>query len=335
MEKKEIVSYFVRGGKPRKFGNYHVEKNRLIYRCVNEKRFIIDDRNQSAVISAVKTGALNPKHPEDKKNILAGRAGFYFDAFYLVEEVLAVRLSSGQLVGNANRLNHAVRKAFGRAVEREGEIQRTLQESMPMLPFNVFKEAGLSPENIEFLDQTGPEKVGVKVIRWVKDKEIEEIEERHFTGASLFRLGKTYFLFDVDRREIEHEIFNAFLVELPGPSKTVKDAYQSLKPEEVLDAEKRGVKVKRQGEFFFLPTEKEVEPDKEKNWENKIVEKRGVLQAGRNRPNYAQRINEKMGLVSGKVEHSGREHAPLILEGWFKPIPNTSAKSFQITGNID
>jgi hypothetical protein len=335
MEKKEIVNYFVKGGKPRKFGNYHVEKNRLVYRCVNEKRFKIDDKNQPAVISAVKTGALNPKYLEDKKNILAGRAGFYFDAFYLVEEVLAVRLSSGQLVGNANRLNHAVRKSFGRAVERDGEIQRTLQESMAMLPFSVFKESGLSPENIEFLDQTGPETVGVKVTRWKDGKEVTKIEKRHFTGASLFRLGKKYFLFDIDRREIEHGIFNAFLVELPGPAKTVKDAYQSLKPKEVIDAEKRGVNVKRQGEVFFLPTDKEVEPDKERNWENKIVEKRGVLQAGGNRPNYAQRINEKTGLVSGKVEHSGREHAPLILKGWFKPVPNTSTKSFQITGEID
>ena len=43
----------------------------------------------------------------------------------------------------------------------------------------------------------------------------------------------------------------------------------------------------------------------------------------------------KSHLVSGYVEHSGREHAKLVLKGWFKAIPNTSTRSFTITGDVD
>lgn len=69
--------------------------------------------------------------------------------------------------------------------------------------------------------------------------------------------------------------------------------------------------------------------------ERKII--RGTLETGNTRPNYVSKylkIKEEV-FVSGLVEHSGREHEPLTLKGWYIPIPNTATKSFTITGNID
>jgi hypothetical protein len=39
--------------------------------------------------------------------------------------------------------------------------------------------------------------------------------------------------------------------------------------------------------------------------------------------------------VTGKVKHTGREHKDLILEGYYEVYPNTSVRSFTITGDID
>jgi hypothetical protein len=89
-----------------------------------------------------------------------------------------------------------------------------------------------------------------------------------------------------------------------------------------------GKQVLRQGEWFFVSTN--VDP---KGNEIKPME----LRAGANRPNRAelgfQNGNETY--VSGTITHSGREHAPLKLKGWYTVFPNTAIESFTITGDID
>ena len=65
------------------------------------------------------------------------------------------------------------------------------------------------------------------------------------------------FLFDIDRNEIKHKIFNPFLVQIPEngtPIETVKEAYDSLVPPEAVEAKEKGLHVIRQGEWFFIPT---------------------------------------------------------------------------------
>lgn len=84
------------------------------------------------------------------------------------------------------------------------------------------------------------------------------LETRHFIGAMLLRIGSRHFLFDVDRNEVRHYRFNPFLVELAGQPKTITEAYASLKPEAVIKAEKAGVAVVRQGEWFFIETDREI-----------------------------------------------------------------------------
>ena len=55
-----------------------------------------------------------------------------------------------------------------------------------------------------------------------------------------------YFLCSMDEREY-------FIAELPRACKTVKAAFEMLKPLKVRKAEQSGINVKRQGEWFFLP----------------------------------------------------------------------------------
>ena len=107
-----------------------------------------------------------------------------------------------------------------------------------------------------------------------------KLAKRHFVGAMLIKVKNKCFLFDVDRNELKHYRFNPFLVELPKQCKTIKEAYEILKPLEVNRAEKKGLKVLRQGEWFFIPTKK------------KIVEKskpipKEILKGMENKPQYS------------------------------------------------
>ena len=77
--------------------------------------------------------------------------------------------------------------------------------------------------------------------------------ETHFVGAILFRCGEKDMLFDVDREELKHDIFNPFVVALPRKCESIEDAYASLMPEQVKQAIAEGKDVKRQGEWYFIP----------------------------------------------------------------------------------
>ena len=153
-------------------------------------------------------------------------------------------------------------------------------------------------------------------------------------------------------------------------------------PNEVKYAIAKGLNVKRQGEWFFIPSDKSPEEklilsDAEKrdmglavsiqnlhkpygDQQNAYTQTRELLgneefdrllnlvvpnenairmklQAGKNRPNYAQFGLQKDGLsyVKGEISHSGREHKTIVLDNWHIAMPNTAIDSFTITGDID
>lgn len=271
------------------------------------------------------------------------------------QDVIARKLGVNLFVGNASILPLINRRvSFGRESLNNGitAVQEALSDLIPMLPFNVFEEAGLSLSELKILER-GPEETisrrydNPKYNRYqkskMKEKNIPEflIEAVHFTGASLYEIQGSYFLFDIDREEIKHNIFNPFLVEVSTPVNTIAEAYHVLKPMEVLEAEKNGLEVIRQGEWFFIPSditlekifESEVDEDGNlKNW-GRVYR----LKAGPNRPNLAQFGGEIDGnhYVKGLVQHTGREHRDITLKGWYRAVPNTATKSFTIEGDID
>lgn len=267
------------------------------------------------------------------------------------QNIIALRLESGEVIGNSSILELIGRNvSFGRESLNRSivEVQTRISQLITMIPFGVFIEANLNLNKFKVLARGSEESILRKIPNPkyndydAKAKNLPKFLEEtvHFTGASLFDVDGKIFLFDIDRREVEHKIFNPFLVEIPKQVSTIEDAYQSLKPIEVLEAEAKGLKVLRQGEWFFVPVSGEFEAMRDPNrWDKKEFVPL-TLRAGMNRPNSVSKYSVIDGgagghVVSGYVEHSGREHAKLILNGWFKAIPNTSTRSFTITGDVD
>lgn len=292
---KTALKSFLKG-ETLKVGNYVSTKNALVYRTIST----VDGYNQDVICLRIIQGS---------------------EVFYL---------------GNSSTLNFEDTKvAFGYRTRRWGESpsQKVMTKiGIPMLPFNTFNQTGLKVMNTKIIDQTGSEVVKRETKRDKKDNPI--FEDVHFTGASLFQNESKCFLFDIDREEIKHGIFNPFIVELPKNVETIKDAYESLIPNEVKMALKENKQVLRQGEYFFIKmlSKDALKPDTN----GREGYKTARLQAQGNRPHEASLFNEKTGLVSGFVKHWGREHKDLDLSmGWFLAVPNTAARSFTLTGDID
>jgi hypothetical protein len=276
------------------------------------------------------------KKPQPKTNRYVEKNNVLYivsDIGRVVFEPILLRVND-KVFGNSSQLQYAEMN-FGRAKNwGETKLQKSLVESkISMIPFSVFTEAKLDMSKMQIVESGKPESIKVK--------DGKKFRNTHFTGACLFKIDFRFFLFDIDRREIEHGIMNAFLVELKKPCKTIKDAYHSLKPKEVLEAEAKGLKVKRQGEWFFIPC-----LEKPKGTEAKSSKDRWTtdsvtyeLQAGNNRPNIVNQVildsKKTIIAVKGKVSHAGREHADMILTDWHMPIPNTSVASFTLTGRVD
>lgn len=281
------------------------------------------------------------------ENALVYRTLSTVDGYH--QDVLCIRLVQlGQVhyLGNSSALSFTDSKiAFGKRKRNWGqtEAQSVLSAmGIPMLPFTAFHQAGLKVTETVIIDQTKPETVK-RQTGTVRNKPV--FGEVHFTGASLIKNKKSVFLFDIDREEIKHGIFNPFLVELSKPAKTVKDAYDSLIPDEVKKAMAMGAEIKRQGEYFFIKMTKagELLADHESRRDAgdphlsvDVIYTQGHLSAQGNRPHIASRFNKSWGYVSGFVSHTGREHKDLDLSsGWWKPVPNTAVKAFTLTGDVD
>lgn len=281
-----------------------------------------------------------------------------------INEVLILKVD-GKMLGNSSTLRELeFLTGFRNAI-----VQDFISQHIPMIPFVVMAQAGLNLNEFKELDRGQAETIFRKEhlskrlyneaekIQFIIDNllkencqiikhnyspcsglllvddgilEIDYLQPRHFTGARLFQVGTKVFLMDVDRGELQHGIINPFLVELTDTKvKTIQQAYDSLKPLEVKKAEDRGLETKRQGEWFFIPVNM--------SFLETVIQKRGALQVKNNRPNWVDEY-VKQGedvFVKGTVSHAGREHKDLVLDQWFKAVPNTSVNSWQITGDID
>lgn len=352
-------------------------------------------KNLEQALNMLKNGVTQSfKMPKDSTLVVTSNAiviRFFTDYRKEIKQAVLVAKIRGQLLGNSSALNDLIRhRGNSGAITPE---QTYLADHVPMIPFDTMKQAGLSLNTFREVDKTPEEtlyrtetksrlsKSDADKLKGERDyKCADEVTygygepprftvsykaPRHFTGARLFQIGDKRFLLDVDRNELPHGIVNPFLVELPDASvNTVADAYESLKPQLVIDAEiaeaydslkpQTKSKVLRQGEWFFVPTT-QIEKQQASEALRDVVETalknnhadswswqvenagRGVLRAGRNRPNNVTKFVELNGkfYVSGTVSHTGREHADLDLKDWYQAIPNTATTSWTITGDID
>ena len=166
-------------------------------------------------------------------------------------ETLACRLVDGTVLVNANRMRYIGAKcAYGKMVrpqvktEEQGYLERC--GAVP-IPFTLFGEANMNIA--QFVLVTKPHEEYVTAHRPFSSR----VDHYHFSGACVFCIGENYYLYDIDRKELdEHKIFNPFLTNLPRPVYSIEEAYDALIPDEVRNATTMGIDVKRQGEFFFI-----------------------------------------------------------------------------------
>lgn len=377
------------------FGNYRIEEDTLIYRASTSE--IKSFYGRKSVEDYSDVFAQFPEYKAvDYRGCIVGdltpESAFKAEVrkirFTGVQDnIIAKKLPSGVLLGNASILPLIGRTvAWGNVSNNTAEtcIQKKMRAAgFVMVPFNVFTEAKLDIMQFVSVQKNADETVSVKEIvncgmkcpKWNDDNAKHNHPEfkmvpRHFTGSHLFSVAGTQFLFDIDRNEIKHGIFNPFLVKLVKPVKTIDLAYQSLKPLAVINAEKKGLKVLRQGEWFFIPTN--TMPKMPKLTDKMRVQILGAIvsdtfqrggsrakyalqgvkisknildsipqqleiRVGKNRPNTIEMGFTKNAVTygTGLVTHSGREHEPIKLKGWYIVVPNTSSGSFTITGDVD
>lgn len=288
----------------------------------------------------------------------------------LDQTVIAFRDAAGSVFLNSMKLptSHFEQTFMGGQSMIQSEIRKIAKYS---IPFNVLAAAELELSETTILDQGPEEDFTIKATN--RHGQAAGTEERHFTGALLLENSGRKFLMDVDRVEIKHSIFNAFFVEVDKKVKTIAEAYEAMKPKEVRDAEKAKLEVKRQGEWFFIKTDKTLTVDKESiaRWMPQGDEAKtfkGVVQKavahGKGRPNnlyVPMGFGELDQYVCGTVTHQGREHRPLNLgarigeKGFdteqnryrtytdakevtfdlWKLVPNATIGNFTITGDVD
>lgn len=267
--------------------------------------------------------------------------------------VVAFRDNNGNVFMNSQVLR--ISQFESSFMGQQSMIQKQVREvAKYSIPFNVLASANLKLNETRVIEQ-GPESTHMIKQGGYYGRE----EERHFTGALLLENNGRKFLMDIDREEIKHKLFNAFFVEVDSKVTSIAEAYESMKPREVLDAEKQGLKVLRQGEWFFIETDKELKvlSDQVVDWDRekkltKVVLRHNVSH-GKGRPNS---LYKPVGFgaldqyVCGTVSHSGREHRDLDLgqkevtssgngdyttfKLW-RLVGNTTVSNFTIEGDID
>lgn len=390
MNHVKAVEAFLKGGKQRRkqFGQYHIRGNSLVFVAWTSDDKWVDRAGFAAHVRDTKAKGGHYTDNTRRTKIVPTLGDKddvrLFRTYPETNEVMRrVRTHDGEMVlGNASILPLVGRRVnYGhvRLNRTVAPVQREMERlGVMMIPFSVFADAGLDLNEFKLIHKCAPETIKVKVTTRTydhgKNKYVTNmhIEDRHFVGAALFEVDGKQYLFDVDRRGAAHRIFNPFLAQLRGRHATIAEAYQSLKPAAVRRAEQAGLKVRRQGEWYFIPTPsfrppKMSERDKllaclggrpfhlptdlrrvfDKATASKLLRqarkkharsvKPGTLRAGTNSPNTVQRsiqVGRRM-YVSGLVEHSGREHADLQLKGWHRAVPNTSVRSFTLTGDVD
>ncbi|MFX1479014.1 MAG: hypothetical protein ACFFCI_12860, partial [Promethearchaeota archaeon] len=105
-----------------------------------------------------------------------------------------------------------------------------------------------------------------------------------------------------------------------------------LKPEYVIKSEKETKRIKRQGEWFFIPVTTKEQNLIEEN-ENLIEKKQPIGGANPHIADQLIRIDDEI-YVKGKIKHV--EHRTLKLNGWFRVLRNTEVRSrTRVLGWID
>jgi hypothetical protein len=164
--------------------------------------------------------------------------------------------------------------------------------------------------------------------------------ERQFT-VRRWKRGRVYH--DVVRRTsalrrrflLGMDECHLFIAPLRGPVTTVRDAHAELQPPPVVEARRRGARVRRQGEWFFLPITSDERRAVAAHVGDHGVERGGGLgnPGRRGRPHVAAErvrvpVRDEGGRLLATHEYArGRvvhpDHHAIFLRDWMRVEPNT------------
>jgi len=188
----------------------------------------------------------------------------------------------------------------------------------------------------------------IAIMRKYYDTPDEERPQKHFKTVTTVE----YYLSGMDETAVKPQA-SFFLSKLTKPCETVGEAYEALKPPEVIQFEEEhdedGVyehAVKRQGEWFFIPVlddsmvevlnkmEKKKEYDKVALLSHRSNTKRSRHTAAKTitLPNHNGGYTL---FAKGQIKHTGKEHKVVYLTGWHIPYENTEEGTWKAGGNVD
>jgi len=158
-----------------------------------------------------------------------------------------------------------------------------------------------------------------------------ETTTRHVLGAVVLRHKGRYFLSSVDDGE-PWRMRAYFLSQLPRKVASVEDAFGSLIPQEVREAQKAGLEVRRQGDIFVVATPLTTRQIPIKTHHHYPVFDTAHIAT-------EARIDGSA-YVRGTLRHqpSNRrpQHAMLRLgKAWWRAVKNTAVASWNAVGNVD
>ena len=265
---------------------------------------------------------------------------------------LAVRLADGGFLANGARLD------WPRGNHQQ-LVLRTLESSQ--VPFGVvpfdsitaawtdgkirnwsqapFKLRDLRREVQIVVPSTGERWRGVEV----KDKYGHVDTERvHTLGDSVIRLRDHFYLSGVDETGSGSSVYFLAKLVTDRPPSSFEDALSFLKPKVVQDAEARGTDVRRQGEWFAVPT-KLMTSELLRDVERGIAVRREKHTLGRDGHHQLEeaviyRFGPRKGEVyaRGQLIHTRGEHTPLDLGfRWHLVVHNVQGASYSLVGNFD
>ena len=265
--------------------------------------------------------------------------------------LLAVRLDDGSILANGARLGypmhnhqwnllHTLEKAQARfavvpfhsiaAAFTDGKVRDWDEKPVPI--------PDLKREVSVVVPSTGEE---WREVTEKDDKGREQTRNVHTLGDSVIRVNDRYYVSAVDETGVGSGMY--FLAELlrDTPPQTLQEALDTLKPKVVREAEARGSNVRRQGEWFAVPTMRltsELMADVARGIA--VYGERHVL--GRDGHHEIEeaviyRAGSRKGEVyaRGVLRHTNNEHRDLSLGTlrWHLIVHNVAGPSYTLSGN--
>lgn len=197
------------------------------------------------------------------------------------------------------------------------------------IPFSGLRGANIVPEDIKILHWTSDTWVTVEYINAKGEQATKEV---HHLGEVVLKHKRSYYLSGFDRNDGTRSYY---LCKLPIATDNVEIAIESLKPQEVKEAIAQGKSVKRQGDLFFIPTDKQTEElNKVSNKQSRYKKTAHVAEI--------RKDNEGNSYARGVVWHKPLDkfriptHVKLQLgDVWHKIVKNMARGSWEATGLVD